>query len=165
MKNKDQVFLLLGGNIGNVEETFRKARNEINVFARIVKESSIYKTEAWGMSDAPDFLNQALLVTTDLVPNVLLQRLEELEKELGRSDESKAGKSYSSRVLDIDILLWGNKEIDSEGLTIPHPRFHLRNFSLVPLQEIAPEFEHPLKLLSISELKEQSPDSLKVEKI
>ncbi len=165
LKNKDQVFLLLGGNMGEVAETFRKARNEIGVFARIVRQSSLYQTQAWGMDQANDFLNQALLVTTDLTPANFLQKLEELESRLGRDLKSNTGKGYQPRPLDIDILFWGEEIINREDLTIPHPRLHVRNFTLAPLNEIAPDFIHPKLHIRIGELLEKSSDQMKVKKL
>ena len=84
LKDKDQVFLLLGGNIGDVAKTFAKAINLIGDFARVVKTSGLYSTEAWGMESADSFTNQTLLITTDLSPMTLLAKLQEVEKTLGR---------------------------------------------------------------------------------
>lgn len=117
------------------------------------------------MENTGDFINQALLITTNLTPHNLLKRLNALEQEMGREHKKTGSEEYTSRTLDIDILLWGNSIVNDEELTIPHPRMHLRNFTLVPLNEIAPEFEHPGLELEISKLLEQSTDTLKVQKL
>ncbi len=162
LKDKDQVFLLLGGNIGNVRETFAKALNLISDFGRVVKTSRLYSTEAWGMDDADNFINQALLITTDLRPMALLEKLKGIEQKLGRTSKTQINNNYESRSLDIDILLWGDLVIDSEHLIVPHPRMHLRNFTLIPLAELAPEFKHPVLGNTIGNLLKASSDQLKV---
>lgn len=165
LKDKDQVFLLLGGNIGDVEKSFTKAIHHIGDFARVVKVSGLYTTEAWGMENAGNFTNQALLVSTDLSPMALLNKLKEVEQILGRTDKTNRAGSYESRSLDIDILLWGDLVMENETLTIPHPRMHLRNFTLVPLAELAADFCHPKLDKTISELLLTSVDDLKVSKL
>lgn len=117
------------------------------------------------MENASDFINQALLITTDLSPHNLLKKLSALEQEMGRQEKGTTSSGYTSRTLDVDILLWGNSIINDAELVIPHPRMHLRNFTLVPLNEIAPDFEHPGLKLTISALLKQSTDKLKVQKI
>jgi 2-amino-4-hydroxy-6-hydroxymethyldihydropteridine diphosphokinase len=164
LKDKDQVFLLLGGNIGNVEETFFKAIQRLSDFARVVKTSAIYISEAWGMTNAAPFLNQAVLITTDLAPLPLLAKLKEIELETGPGAHRNIEGGYQSRKLDIDILMWGQRTITSDELTIPHPRMHKRNFTLAPLAELAPDIIHPVLQKSISDLLAHSVDTLKVEK-
>ncbi len=165
LKDKDQVFLLLGGNIGDVTATFTKAIKLIGDFARVVKTSGLYTTEAWGMENAENFTNQALLITTDLAPVALLQRLKDIEQNLGRTSKTSDDNQYESRSLDIDILLWGDMVITTEDLVIPHPRMHQRNFTLVPLAELASEFTHPTLICTIAELLKTSTDQLKVTKL
>ncbi len=165
LKDKDHVFLLLGGNLGNVSVTFKHVIKEMSNFARVVKKSSIYATEAWGMENTPEFLNQVLLVTTDLQPIRLLEKINAIEEKLGRKEQNKAQEVYQSRPIDIDILLWGNLVMETEKLTIPHPRMHQRNFTMVPLAEIAPDFKHPVLNRSIAEVLKNTTDNLKVRKV
>ena len=117
------------------------------------------------MENAENFTNQALLITTDLAPVALLQRLKAIEQNLGRTSKTSGHNQYESRSLDIDILLWGDMVVTTEDLVIPHPRMHQRNFTLVPLAELASEFTHPTIKSTISELLKTSTDQLKVTKI
>ncbi len=157
------AYILLGGNIGNVEETFVRARAFINgVAGCITASSSLYKSVPWGFESNNMFLNQALEISTILHPFDLLSTLLEIEKALGRH-RTKSG--YQSRMIDIDILFYENLAIFQEGLEIPHPRLHLRRFALMPLAEIAPNFIHPKLNVSVAKLLEVCLDLSEVEKV
>lgn len=150
------VFLLLGSNQGNKKDFIERAVSAISSeCGQIVTASSYYFSESWGYDDE-DYLNQALEINTQLSAKKLLQRTQHIEKKLGR--ETKTTTHYEARPIDIDILFFENYCIETPSLTIPHPRLHLRNFVLQPLQEIAPNFIHPLLHQSISELAENCPD-------
>lgn len=156
-------MLLLGGNLGNTEQIFEEALSLLRQNAQLIKKSALYQTEAWGMENTPDFLNQAVILATELDPRAVLQLTSEIEAYLGRRRSSDK-KLYESRSLDIDILLYGDKIVDEEGLEIPHPRMHLRNFCLVPVSEIAPQWIHPVLKTSLADLRQNTPDKLAIRK-
>lgn len=145
-----QVYLLLGGNIGNVIEHFQKSIDALTTIGIIIKKSSVVQSKAWGFESSDLFYNQVILIETDLTPEEVLAFNQSIEKKLGRMRDHTG--IYSSRTIDIDILYYENKVTKSELLEIPHPRLHLRNFTLVPLVEIAPDFVHPIFLISNAEL-------------
>jgi 2-amino-4-hydroxy-6-hydroxymethyldihydropteridine diphosphokinase len=149
-KISDQnVFLLLGSNLGDRIQILKSA--EILIEERIGKirsASSVYETAPWGVLDQPVFLNQILIVTTGLMPEEVLRIILEIEHELGRVRYERWG----ARVIDIDMLYYQDRIMDSARLTLPHPRLHERRFTLVPLHEIAPDFVHPLLLKTTSQL-------------
>lgn len=121
----------------------------------IMEASKIYETEAWGISEQENFFNQAFLVETSLNEYQLLEECNNIEKMSGRERKEKWGP----RSLDIDIIFFNDVIINSEGLTIPHPRMQDRNFVLVPISEIAPYWIHPVLNKSMEELKEKSLDT------
>lgn len=155
------AYLLLGGNIGDVKSNFKRA---IACFNRsenqVIQQSLIYKSEPWGFNSEDIFYNQAIELKTTQTAQELLQMALTIESELGRT-RNQTGE-YESRIIDIDILLFGNEVVVSPHLTIPHPRLHERNFALIPLADIAADAIHPTLKLSISTLVKQSEDSLRV---
>lgn len=156
------VLLLLGGNIGEVKENFAQAIAKLSDYGRIKSVSGLYRTHAWRMDDAPDFLNQALLLETGLAPRKLLVITAGIEDEAGRKrGGSKNG--YRSRELDIDILLVDEEIIDTPELLVPHPRMHERKFTLVPAAEIAGHWQHPVLKKDLDTLNNECTDSLPVE--
>jgi len=158
----DSIFILLGSNLGDRQANLNHARQEISRhIGRIITTSSLYKTAAWGNTNQPDFYNQVIEMSSTLTPEKLLDGILEIEKSLGRKREAKWGP----RVIDIDILLWGALLVKSSHLTIPHPEIPNRRFTLLPLNEIAPEFLHPGEKKTIRELLEVCADSLEVIKI
>jgi 2-amino-4-hydroxy-6-hydroxymethyldihydropteridine diphosphokinase len=127
----------------------------------LVRQSSIYQTAAWGIEAQPSFLNQALEIETLLNAEELLKAILVVEETLGRRRDIK----YGPRIIDIDILLFNDEIIRSEGLTVPHPQMHARRFVLMPLKEIASNKMHPVLQKPIGELLEECPDTLAVQKI
>jgi len=123
--------------------------------------SSIYETEAWGITDQPSFLNQALEISTSLNARQLMRKVLKIEEEMGRVRKEKLGP----RIIDIDILLFENEIHDLRFLKVPHPEMQNRRFVLVPLAEINSSFQHPVLKKSIAELLEECPDNLEVKKI
>ncbi len=156
------VFLLLGSNLGDRQMYLGQAISYIeNDIAPVVKASSVYETQSWGKTDEPDYLNQVIMLQTDMPAAAILERILAIEKRLGRQREEKWG----SRTIDIDILFYGDEIINEPGLLVPHPRLHERRFTLEPLAELAPELVHPLLNKSISAIKNQLKDSLIVKKL
>ncbi len=124
----------------------------------IIKTSAVYITEPWGKTNQPKFLNQALLIKTNKTPFQLLKILKKIEKNLGRT----AKHNNSARTIDIDILFFENTVIQAKHLVIPHPRLHLRNFTLLPLSELNKSYTHPVLGKSIEVLAKDCADTLKV---
>lgn len=147
----EKVFIGLGGNVGNVSETFNLVLKDMHEkIGKVVKSSSRYKTEPWGNKNQDNFLNQVVCIETNLGPYEVLQQIFDIEKKLGRSRNKD--NQFAPRTIDIDILFFGNEIINDENLIIPHARLHLRNFVLTPMLEIAPDFIHPSFNKSIADL-------------
>lgn len=145
----NNVYLLLGGNMGQREVFLQKAAAEIELaFGAVIKRSGVYQTPAWGKTDEPDYLNQVLLIQTDKPARQVLETILAIEQKLGR----KRMEKWGSRIIDIDILLYGDAIINEPDLIVPHPYLHLRKFAMEPLLEVAPNLLHPLLKKSIAEL-------------
>lgn len=158
-----KLYLLLGGNLGNKQQVFAEARTRLEKQVGIISaQSAIYETEPWGFESEDLFWNQALELKTTLSPEEVLAQTQLIELELGRIRKEK---QYDSRIIDIDILFFGDQIIKTANLTVPHPRIQERKFALVPLCEIAADFIHPLFRKSIRELLDECPDQLKVKRI
>jgi len=145
----EQVYILLGSNLGDRGHNLSAACKKIAEISgiNIISSSSIYNSPAQGMADnSPDFLNRVIEISCRFSPMQLLDKLEEIEKQFGRVSKG----DYQSRLLDLDILLYGDEIINSERLTIPHSELLERPFAMIPLVEIAPDIVHPKtrKLLS-----------------
>jgi 2-amino-4-hydroxy-6-hydroxymethyldihydropteridine diphosphokinase len=143
-----QVYLGLGSNLGDRAGYLRRARENLAPEVNLLRASSVYETPPWGYTDQPAFLNQVVEVQTDLEPEALLVKLKGIESELGRVKNFR----YGPRCIDLDILFYENRVYQSERLTIPHPSLAERAFVLVPINELAPNFVHPLLHKAISEL-------------
>ncbi|MDB5090334.1 MAG: 2-amino-4-hydroxy-6-hydroxymethyldihydropteridine diphosphokinase [Mucilaginibacter sp.] len=158
----NNVFLLLGSNLGNRQHFLQEAIKLIELhIAPVIKISSIYETQSWGKTDAPDYLNQVIVIETDISAREVLRRILAIELMLGRRREEKWG----SRTIDIDILFYGTEIINEEGLHVPHPELHKRRFTLEPLAEISPALVHPAINKSILLIKNELKDSLIVKKL
>ena len=157
----NRAYLLIGGNMGNREEIFTVARQYIEQYCGpVARSSSLYETAAWGKTDQPSFLNQALEIETELHVEHLMKQVLEIEKLMGRERKEK----YGPRVIDIDILLFNNEQYDLPFLKIPHPEMQNRRFALTPLAEIANDLQHPFFKKSIGQLLKECPDKLEVKK-
>ncbi|HVV53746.1 MAG TPA: 2-amino-4-hydroxy-6-hydroxymethyldihydropteridine diphosphokinase [Mucilaginibacter sp.] len=158
----NDVFLLLGSNLGNrqmyLSEAVRRIGHEI---APVIRTSSLYETQAWGKTDEPDYLNQVAELKTDLPPKEILKQILNIEKAMGRKREEKWG----SRIIDIDVLFYDSLVISGPELTIPHPEMHKRRFTLEPLNELIPDFVHPVLGKTVAELKNELNDGLLVKKL
>jgi 2-amino-4-hydroxy-6-hydroxymethyldihydropteridine diphosphokinase len=157
----NKAFLLTGSNWGDREQHLTTARELINdQCGTIVAESSLYETAAWGKTDQPSFLNQALEVDTTLHARQLIRRILKVEKMMGRVRKEK----YGPRLIDIDILLFNNEKHNYPFLKLPHPEMQNRRFALIPLAEMAPEMMHPVLNKTIAQLLRECPDELDVKK-
>ncbi|MDP3259569.1 MAG: 2-amino-4-hydroxy-6-hydroxymethyldihydropteridine diphosphokinase [Thermodesulfovibrionales bacterium] len=143
------AYISIGSNLGDREENCRQAIKLIEKNGIAVrKQSRMYETEPWGVKDQPKFINMAIEVETDKKPEELLRVLEEIEKEIGRTESVKWGP----RVIDLDILFYDDLILKSPDLEIPHPLLHEREFVLKPLCEIAPDKKHPVTGKTVKEM-------------
>jgi len=153
----EQVALGLGGNEGDVKKTLEKAILKIGEqIGEVALKSSWYKTAAWGVENQPDFINMVISILTPKRPQEVLALCLAIEKELGR--ERKGKEKWHQRVIDIDVLFYGDEVIKTTSLIVPHPFVQDRNFVLFPLAEILPKNIHPYLKKNFLELKEESLD-------
>lgn len=180
----DQLFLSLGSNLGDRLLNLKEAISRLKAgFGPLQAASFVYETEPWGMAgsghtrlsgEQPAFLNQVISFDypEGKEPLDVLENILNIEYILGRTRHERWG----ARTIDIDILLIGNRMIDTAGplltpdarehrLLVPHPRLHLRNFVLIPLKEIAPGLVHPLSGKTIAQLLQECPDKLEVKRL
>lgn len=138
--NADTIALVgLGGNVGDAAATLRHAFKDMDALphTRLVRASKLYRSRAWGRTEQPDFVNAVAMLETGLGARELLDALLGIEHDAGR--ERHADERWGPRILDLDLLLYGDAVIDEPGLHVPHPHLHERSFALVPLVEIAPD--------------------------
>jgi 2-amino-4-hydroxy-6-hydroxymethyldihydropteridine diphosphokinase len=153
----EHALIGLGSNLGHREEALRKATALLAEAGQLYAWSAVYETQPWGLpADTPEFLNAVVLLGTGLTAEELWAYCVWIEQQLGR--QRRWGELSAVRCIDIDLLLYGSLVVRSEHLCIPHPRFHLRRFSLVPATDIAPEFRHPLLGKSIGSLLSECTD-------
>lgn len=157
---KGGIYLLLGGNLGNVVDSFQKVEVLGSDYFQVLRKSSLYQSEAWGMESEHLFLNQVWEIDTDLEPAELLQRVLAIEMQLGR-ERSNDENGYTDRPIDIDILLYQEKVITTEVLELPHPGMKQRAFTLLPLVELADDCRDPHTGLLYSHYLANLPDSEK----
>ena len=159
-----EAIILLGSNLGERYRKLKDARDFINRRAgKIIRFSSVYESEPWGFEGESSFLNQVLVIETDLAPGRLLETMQQIEDELGKKRVSQK-EGYASRVIDIDILFYGRQIIETEKLTVPHKLLHERRFTLLPLNEIKGDLVHPVLNKTIRQLLKECPDHSEVHK-
>ncbi len=159
---KQGVYLLLGTNLGDRAANLRRAiQGTEEAVGPVVEASSCYETAAWGITDQPAFYNQVVRVETTLGHEALLRTLQQIEQQLGKV---KVGH-WRERLIDLDILYYGNRVVRTPWLTLPHPQLQHRRFTLVPLVEIAPQFVHPVLGKTQVQLLAACTDSLNVRKV
>ena len=154
-----RAYLLTGTNLGEREENLARARELIMAnIGQIKTASGLYETAAWGLTEQPAFLNQALEIVTELNARQLIRRILRTEKSMGRI----RGEKYGPRLIDIDILLFDNQKHNYRLLKLPHPELQNRRFALIPLAEIAPAVIHPVFQKTITQLLTECNDPLPV---
>jgi 2-amino-4-hydroxy-6-hydroxymethyldihydropteridine diphosphokinase len=157
----NKAILLIGGNLGDRTGHLQQAVEQIDEqVGKVEKISALYETAAWGDVEQPDYLNQALLVSTDMDARTLLHTVLAIEHHIGRIRRQKWG----ARVIDIDIIFFNDEVIAQPDLKIPHPQMQFRQFVLVPLGEIVPDWLHPVLQQSVSTLLENCTDKLPARK-
>ena len=155
------VYLSLGSNLGDRRANLNSAIGELGKLGKVEAISSFYETEPVEFISQPWFVNCAVKLTTEKMPKQMLSAVLGIEQRMGRRRTQNKGP----RVIDVDILLFGNSVIDTSGLTIPHPAMHERRFVLEPLAEIAPEVRHPVLKRTIRELRDSLPAGQAVRKM
>ncbi len=156
------IFLLLGSNIDDKRWNLRESQKLIGRnIGKTIRESGIYQSKPWGNIKQEDFYNQVIEINFEYSCQDLLKKLLAIELVMGRTRDKKWGP----RLIDLDILYFGNEIINDPELIIPHPEIQNRKFTLVPLVEIAPDFLHPVLNKSNTQILENCQDKLEVKRI
>lgn len=157
----NKTYLLLGSNIGNSKQQLATAIKLIKKnIGRVTRQSKLYVTAAWGNIKQPDFLNQVIIIETKLSALQTINIILSIEKEMGRIRTIK----NAPRIIDIDILFFNKDIVDEKALKVPHPEIANRRFVLIPLNELSPNFKHPVFQQSIHHLLKNCKDGLNVKK-
>ena len=154
--NDTMAYFSLGSNLGDRKENLELAMQLLGKHAGFIENmSGIYESPAWGYSSHNAFYNCCLGIRTTIQPVDLMETALKVEFELGRI---RSNKGYADRIIDIDLLLYGDLVMEEPGLTLPHPAMNDRRFVLVPLAEIVPYLVHPVSGITISAILERCPD-------
>jgi 2-amino-4-hydroxy-6-hydroxymethyldihydropteridine diphosphokinase len=148
---KVPIYIALGTNLWDRAANLQTALCLLPPLVEVLAQSTVYQTPPWGFEDQPDFLNQVLLAETSCSPLDLLAHLKQTETRVGRKPTFR----YGPRMVDLDILFYGDQILDLPGLQIPHPKLPERAFVLVPLADLNPDFVHPVIKKSIREILSQ----------
>ncbi len=155
-----KVYFVVGGNLGDRERYLERTKSLISErVGLILRNSSLYESEPWGFEHDQNFLNQVIIVDTQLSPAAILLEISFIEGVLGRE---RNGNGYSARTADIDILFYDQQVVFSPSLVIPHRFLHKRLFVLTPLSEVAPDLIHPLFSVTVRDLISTCEDTTKV---
>ena len=155
------VYLLLGSNLSDTFQQLEIAKKHIiSRIGNMVEQSNLYCTAAWGITDQPDFINQVITISTRYSPKIILKKIIDIEKKMGRIRTEK----NAPRIIDIDILFYNDEIVSSDDLIIPHPLLQFRRFVLIPLNELAPEFLHPVLHKTVGQLLAACTDTLDVKR-
>jgi 2-amino-4-hydroxy-6-hydroxymethyldihydropteridine diphosphokinase len=158
----NKTYLLLGSNLGNSQKQLEVAKKHISIkMGEILRLSSYYSTLAWGNTNQPDFLNQVIIIDNKLSPEQTMETILDIEIKMGRIRTEK----NAPRIIDIDILFYNKEIINTKNLIIPHPLMQERNFVMHPLNELSPNFIHPILKKNIHSLFLSCKDQLTVNKI
>ncbi|MBW7867161.1 MAG: 2-amino-4-hydroxy-6-hydroxymethyldihydropteridine diphosphokinase [Brumimicrobium sp.] len=153
-ENSQTLIFSLGSNLGNKEKNIRNAIELLRMeFGSEDACSSFYETEPWGFQADSTFINCCIVFQSNLDPFHVLERIQIIEKKLGRTQKTLEGQ-YESRLIDVDIIYYGDKIVNDSQLNIPHPLLYQRDFVLIPLAEILPNFIDPIRKISIAQIKE-----------
>lgn len=157
----NKIYLLLGSNLGNSQQQLAIAiKNITQQIGKVTRQSKLYATAAWGNSNQPDFLNQVIIVETKLAALQTIEVILAIEKKMGRVRTTK----NAPRIIDIDILFFNKEIIAEKNLAVPHPEIQNRRFVLIPLNELSPNFKHPVSRKTIHQLLNICSDTLTVKK-
>ncbi len=158
-----KAYLGLGTNIGDRAENLASVRDRLAVlFGAIESVSPVYISKPWGFDSEHDFYNQVIAINTEVDAFDLLDLAQETENKMGRI---RSMKGYTDRIIDVDILFYGNEIISSKPLIIPHPLLHKRMFILQPLADIAPDLIHPVFNKTIADLIQECEDKQAIRKL
>lgn len=160
-RGEHEVLLGLGANLGDPPAQLARAVRALQGAVRVTAVSSVWRTEPVGYADQPDFHNLVIRGWTALPPLELLRAAQAVEEALGRVRTF----ANAPRVMDVDLLAYGDRVMRTEALVLPHPRLHLRGFVLHPLAEVAPEWRHPVLGRTARELLSQAESLERVERV
>lgn len=159
----NKVVLLLGSNLGDGQLLFQQVISLIDErLGKLELQSALYQSPPWGFEHENDFINQVLIMNTEKDAEEVLQSCLQIEVDLGRK---RTAQGYGARTIDIDVLFVNDEVMETESLVLPHPRLHLRKFTLLPLVELIPDFVHPTLQKSMQELLVACEDNSEVRKI
>ena len=160
----NKAVLLLGSNLGDGQLLFQHVISIIDErLGKLEMQSALYQSPPWGFEHENNFINQVLIMNTEKDSEQVLQSCLQIEVDLGRKKRKTQG--YVARIIDIDVLFVNDEVIETETLVLPHPRLHLRKFTLLPLAELIPDFVHPTLNKTIQELLVACEDNSEVRKI
>ena len=161
--NLEKVYIGIGSNLGNRQNHCEWAIEQLRQLpsTQVTKISSFFETEPVELEDQHWFINAVVEIQTDLSPEELLASCRSLEESLGRVRAVR----YGPRTIDLDLLFYGQQVMNTEELTLPHPRLHERQFVLIPLVEIAPDLFHPVQKASVKSLMDKIPDQKTVRRL